>query len=49
MKCGGVGIYNIIRNSIHFKFQDDLSTFVEHEFESIFIEVSGHKNTIVIC
>ena len=44
-KCGGVGIY--IRNSIHFKLRKDLSTFVEHEFESIFIEVSGDKNNIV--
>jgi len=34
---GGVGIY--IKSSLEFKYRNDLSVFIQHVFESIFIEV----------
>ncbi len=47
VKCGGVGIF--IKNSISFKIRNDLSIFIEHEFESIFIEVSfGNKHVVML-
>ena len=43
---GGVAIY--IRDSISFKIRDDISTFVEGEFESLFIEATIMKMKIII-
>ena len=34
---GGVGLF--IKDDIHFKIRDDLSVFIPHIFESIFIEI----------
>lgn len=45
-KCGGVGIF--IKNGISYKVREDLSIFVEREFESIFIEVSFGNSHVVI-
>ncbi len=45
-KCGGEGIF--IREGLSFKLRDDVSIFVEHEFESIFIEVQNEKLNLVI-
>ena len=42
-KCGGVGIY--VRSCFNYIVREDLSTFTEQSFESIFIEVAvctGH-------
>ena len=38
IKCGGVGIF--VKNGISFKIREDLSRFIEHVFEYIFIEVT---------
>ena len=46
LKCGGVGIF--IKNGISFRVREDLSTFIKHEFESIFIEVSSKNRHLVI-
>ena len=45
MNKGGVAIY--IKHSINYKIRDDLSTFVEGEFESIFVEIMGTSPAIV--
>ena len=44
---GGVGLF--IKENINYKVCDDLSTFIPHVYESIFIEVvsTSSKNTIV--
>ena len=44
---GGVGLF--IKDDIHFKIRDDLSVFIPHIFESIFIEIgsSSEKHKIV--
>jgi len=43
---GGVGIF--VRNEIQFKIREDLSIFLPHVFESIFLETeSKTKNTII--
>ena len=39
IKCGGVGIF-VKKNGISFKIREDLSRFIEHVVESIFIEVT---------
>ena len=45
-KCGGVGIF--VKKSLSFKPRDDLSVFIECEFESVFIEIfNGKEHTIV--
>ena len=43
---GGVAIY--IRNDIQYKLREDLSTFYEGEFESVFIEIIGTKSPIIL-
>jgi len=46
MKRGGVGLY--INSSIEYKMRPDLDTFIEGEFETIFIETTNtHKHTVV--
>ena len=44
---GGVGLF--IKENINYKVRDDLSTFIPHVYESIFIEVvsTSSKNAIV--
>ena len=43
---GGVGLF--IKDNINFKIRDDLSTFIPHVYESLFIEIStSSKNNIV--
>lgn len=42
---GGVGLY--IRDNIQFKVREDLSIFIPHVFESIFVEYTSDKPTIV--
>ena len=42
---GGVAIY--LRDHLKFKVRDDLSIFIEGEFESIFIETCGHTPIIL--
>ena len=43
---GGVGI--LIRNEINYRVHEDLSTFIEGEFEAVFAEIiSGDKNVIL--
>ncbi len=46
LKRGGVGI--LIRNDISFKQREDLSTFVEGEFETIFIETTSKEKQAVL-
>jgi len=43
---GGVAIY--VNNKHHFSLRDDLSTFVEGEYESIFIEITSTPNNAII-
>ena len=43
---GGVGLY--IKNDYQFKARDDLSTFIEGEFETIFVEVKSKPNNLII-
>jgi exonuclease III len=43
---GGVAIY--VKDSIQFKINDDLSTFIEGEFEAIFIEIYGKVPPAII-
>ena len=45
-KRGGVGIF--IRDNITFVERDDLSIFLECEFESVFIEVNDRKSSLVV-
>ena len=45
LNCGGVGMYK--REGIHFKIRNDLSLFYEGEFESIFIETSCDRPSII--
>ena len=45
-KQGGVGIY--IRNNLNFIVRDDLSLFIEQSFESLFVEVSSMKGSVII-
>ena len=44
---GGVGLF--IRDNINYKIRDDISSFIPHIFESLFIEItnSGAKNVII--
>jgi hypothetical protein len=44
---GGVGLY--IKDSVTYTLREDLSVFIPHVFESLFIEVTNkhHKNQIV--
>ena len=44
---GGVGLF--IKDNINFKIRDDISVFIPHVFESLFIEMKtkSRKNTIV--
>ena len=45
---GGVGLF--IKNEINYKIRDDLSVFIPHVFESLFIEIgskSDHKRSII--
>ena len=44
---GGVGLF--IRENINYKIRDDISVFLPHIFESLFVEISytGSKNIIV--
>lgn len=41
---GGVGLF--IKDNINFKVRDDLSVFIPHVFESIFIEISNGSNSL---
>ncbi len=43
---GGVAIY--IRENLQYSFREDLSIFIPHIFESIFIEVHKNNKTIII-
>ena len=43
---GGVGIY--IKNNINFIIRDDLSIFIEKSFETLFLEVTSSKGSILI-
>ena len=43
---GGVGIY--IKNNIHFLIRDDLSIFIEKSFETLLLEVTSSKGSILI-
>jgi vacuolar-type H+-ATPase subunit F/Vma7 len=45
-KKGGVAIY--INNRYQFKIKDEISTFVEGEYESIFIEVLSNPHNLII-
>ena len=45
-KRGGVGIF--IRDNITFVERDDLSIFLECEFESVFIEVNDRQSSLVV-
>jgi len=46
MSKGGVGIF--VKNSLKYKHRPDLSIFIEHVFESIFVEIElGNKSVIV--
>ncbi len=42
---GGVGIY--IREDITYKIRDDISLFIEGEFESVFVEAAHLKNSYI--
>jgi hypothetical protein len=44
---GGVGVF--IKDTINYKLREDLSVFIPHIFESIFIEIvaPSHKNNII--
>ena len=46
MSRGGVAIY--IRNNISYAVRNDLSKFIEGEFESLFIEAIIHGKTIIM-
>ena len=41
-----MGIY--IKNDCQFKARDDLSTFIEGEFETIVVEVKSKPNNLII-
>ena len=43
---GGVAIY--IRNNHTFKTRDDLSIFIEGEYETIFVEINSKPNNLII-
>ena len=43
---GGVAIH--VRNNVQFDLREELSAFVEGEFESIFIESSSNGKTSII-
>ena len=43
---GGIGMY--IKNSIEYSYRKDLSTFIPHVFESIFVELTIGKKNIII-
>ena len=42
---GGVGIY--VKNNINFIVRDDLSIFIEKSFETLLIEVSSSKGSVI--
>jgi hypothetical protein len=44
---GGVGFY--IRDNLKYKIRDDLSPFIENEFESLTIELSLNAKKILLC
>ena len=46
VKKGGVGIY--INDKIHYSPRDDLSVFIEGEFETIFVEVEQNDRNIIV-
>ena len=44
---GGVGLY--INDDLQFEKKTDISIFIEHVFESIFVEIrTGAKETLII-
>ena len=43
---GGVAIY--LRDDLKYKLRDDLSIFIEGEFESLFIEICGQSSPILV-
>ncbi len=43
---GGVGIY--VRDHISFTYRNDISVFVPHIFESVFIEVNSNSNRPIV-
>ena len=42
--AGGVGIY--VKNGIDYKIREDLSLFIPHIFESIFIEIISSSSRL---
>ena len=43
---GGIGMY--IRENIQFKIRDDISVFIPHVMESLFVEINTNKNKTTI-
>ncbi len=39
---GGVGLF--VANNIHFTIREDLSAFIPHVYESLFVEISKGRN-----